>query len=92
MIEAPALKAGEKVLEIALATSYAAAVLSRTAKEVFTIELVGPNLAEKAAVNLSNAGYTQCSRAPRRRNQRDRRRKRRYAAILVSAARPCKKS
>ena len=54
MIEALALKGGEKVLEIGAGSGYAAAVLSHIANEVFTIERVG-QLAEKAAKNLRSA-------------------------------------
>ena len=55
MIEALALRGGEKVLEIGAGSGYAAAVLAEIASEVFTIERIGP-LAEQAAVNLANAG------------------------------------
>ena len=41
MIEALALRGGEKVLEIGAASGYAAAVLSEIAREVFTIERIG---------------------------------------------------
>jgi protein-L-isoaspartate(D-aspartate) O-methyltransferase len=55
MIEALALRGGEKVLEIGAGSGYAAAVLARIAKEVFTIERIG-QLAERAAANLADAG------------------------------------
>lgn len=55
MIEALALRGGEKVLEIGAGSGYAAAVLSEIAGEVFTIERIGP-LAERAAANLAEAG------------------------------------
>ncbi|MEQ1577522.1 MAG: protein-L-isoaspartate(D-aspartate) O-methyltransferase [Hyphomicrobium sp.] len=54
MIEALALRGGEKVLEIGAGSGYAAAVLSEIAREVFTIERIG-QLAETAADNLSKA-------------------------------------
>ena len=56
MIEALALRGGEKVLEIGAGSGYAAAVLSQIAGEVFTIERVG-ELARRAALNLQKAGY-----------------------------------
>ncbi|MDA0961349.1 MAG: protein-L-isoaspartate(D-aspartate) O-methyltransferase, partial [Proteobacteria bacterium] len=55
MIEALALKGGEKVLEIGAGSGYAAAVLSRIAGEVFAIERHGV-LAAKAAAALQDAG------------------------------------
>ena len=55
MIEALALRGGEKVLEIGAGSGYAAAVLSEIASEVFTIERIG-QLAERAAANLAKAG------------------------------------
>lgn len=54
MIEALALRGGEKVLEIGAGSGYAAAVLAEIAGEVFTIERIG-QLAEKAAANLATA-------------------------------------
>ncbi len=56
MIEALALKGGEKVLEIGAGSGYAAAVLAEIAGEVYTIERIG-QLAEKAASHLIDAGY-----------------------------------
>lgn len=56
MIEALALEGGETVLEIGAGSGYAAAVLSRIAAEVYTVERLGP-LAEKAAVVLADQGY-----------------------------------
>jgi protein-L-isoaspartate(D-aspartate) O-methyltransferase len=56
MIEALALRGGEKVLEIGAGSGYAAAVLAEVSAEVFTIERIG-RLAETAAENLGNAGY-----------------------------------
>ena len=55
MVEALALRGGEKVLEIGAGSGYAAAVLAEIAGEVFTIERVG-QLAEQATANLANAG------------------------------------
>ena len=55
MIEALALRGGEKVLEIGAGSGYAAAVVAEIAREVFTIERIG-QLAEKAAANLAQAG------------------------------------
>jgi protein-L-isoaspartate(D-aspartate) O-methyltransferase len=55
MVEALALRGGEKVLEIGAGSGYAAAVLSEIAREVFTIERIG-RLAETAAANLAAAG------------------------------------
>ena len=55
MLEALALKGGEKVLEVGAGSGYAAAVLSKIAVEVFTIERKG-QLAEMAATNLAAAG------------------------------------
>lgn len=56
MIEALALKGGEKVLEIGAGSGYAAAVMAEIAGQVFTIERIG-QLAEIAARNLADAGY-----------------------------------
>jgi protein-L-isoaspartate(D-aspartate) O-methyltransferase len=56
MIEALALKGGEKVLEIGAGSGYAAAVLAEIAGEVFAIERI-PELAEAAATRLREAGY-----------------------------------
>jgi protein-L-isoaspartate(D-aspartate) O-methyltransferase len=56
MIEALALKGGEKVLEIGAGSGYAAAVLAEIAREVFTIERI-EKLAENASTNLMNEGY-----------------------------------
>ncbi len=55
MIEALALRGGEKVLEIGAGSGYAAAVLAEIGREVFTIERIG-QLAERAARNLEAAG------------------------------------
>ena len=56
MVEALALKGGEKVLEIGAGSGYAAAVLAEIAGEVYTVERVG-QLAEKAAAALADQGY-----------------------------------
>ena len=55
MIEALALKGGEKVLEIG--SGYAAAVLAEIAGEVYAIERHG-TLAARASAALQGAGYT----------------------------------
>jgi len=56
MTDALALKGGEKVLEIGTGSGYAAAVLSRIAGNVYTVERIG-QLAEKAAATLAELGY-----------------------------------
>jgi protein-L-isoaspartate(D-aspartate) O-methyltransferase len=56
MIEALELEGGERVLEIGAGSGYAAAVLAEIASEVYAIERIG-QLAEKAAINLQDAGY-----------------------------------
>lgn len=56
MIEALALRGGEKVLEIGTGSGYAAAVIAEITGSVFTIERIG-RLVEIAAVNLKKAGY-----------------------------------
>jgi protein-L-isoaspartate(D-aspartate) O-methyltransferase len=56
MTEALALHGGEKVLEIGAGSGYAAAVLSKIASEVYTVERIG-QLAEKAASTLADLGY-----------------------------------
>ncbi len=56
MIEALALRGGEKVLEIGAGSGYAAAVLAQIVGEVYTIERIG-QLAEKAASHLVDEGY-----------------------------------
>jgi protein-L-isoaspartate(D-aspartate) O-methyltransferase len=55
MAEALELKGGERVLEIGTGSGYAAAVLGKLAREVFTIERHG-ELAEEAARCLAEAG------------------------------------
>ena len=56
MIEALNLKGGEAVLEIGTGSGYAAAVLSRIASRVYTVERIA-QLAEKAATLLSDLHY-----------------------------------
>lgn len=56
MVEALALRGGEKVMEVGAGSGYAAAVLAEIAGEVFTIERIG-QLAERAAAALADAGY-----------------------------------
>jgi protein-L-isoaspartate(D-aspartate) O-methyltransferase len=55
MLEALALQGGEKVLEVGAGSGYAAAVLSKIAGEVFTIERIA-QLAQLAATNLTDSG------------------------------------
>jgi len=50
------LKRGDKVLEIGTGTGYHAAVLSRIAREVYSIEIVEP-VANQASKRLSVLGY-----------------------------------
>ncbi len=56
MTEALGLAGGERVLEIGTGSGYAAAVLSRIARDVYTVERIG-QLAEKAAAVLARLGY-----------------------------------
>jgi protein-L-isoaspartate(D-aspartate) O-methyltransferase len=56
MTESLRLKGGEKVLEIGTGSGYQAAVLSKIARSVFTMEIVEP-LALKAASLLKKEGY-----------------------------------
>jgi protein-L-isoaspartate(D-aspartate) O-methyltransferase len=56
MAEALALGPDDRVLEVGCGTGYAAAVMSRIAAEVFTIE-IRPRLAETAAARLAALGY-----------------------------------
>ncbi|HUK03163.1 MAG TPA: protein-L-isoaspartate(D-aspartate) O-methyltransferase [Steroidobacteraceae bacterium] len=55
MVEALALKGGEKVLEIGTGSGYAAAVLAQIAAEVYTVERIG-QLAQKSAATLAELG------------------------------------
>ena len=56
MTEALALRGGEKVLEIGAGSGYAAAILSETASEVYTIERI-EELAKSAASTLADLNY-----------------------------------
>jgi protein-L-isoaspartate(D-aspartate) O-methyltransferase len=56
MIEALQLQGDERVLEIGTGSGYAAAVLSRCAAEVFTVERI-PSLEENARSLLKELGY-----------------------------------
>ncbi len=56
MTEALGLKGGETVLEIGTGSGYAAAVLSRIAKDVYTVERIG-QLAERSAAALAELGF-----------------------------------
>ena len=56
MTDALALEGGEKVLEIGTGSGYAAAVISRIARSVYTVERIG-QLAEKAAAALADLHY-----------------------------------
>ncbi len=57
MTEALKLKGTEKVLEIGTGSGYQAAVLSRLAKKVYSIEIVQP-LCRSARARLARLGYT----------------------------------
>ena len=57
MTEMLELKGGEKVLEIGTGSGYQAAVLSRIAGEVYTIERI-PELMEQARQRFADLGYT----------------------------------
>jgi protein-L-isoaspartate(D-aspartate) O-methyltransferase len=57
MTELADLTAGEKVLEIGTGSGYQSAVLSRLAKEVYSIEIV-PDLARESAERLRELGYS----------------------------------
>lgn len=54
--EALQLQGNERVLEVGTGSGYAAAVLSRLAKEVYTVERI-PELAAQAGATLSRLGY-----------------------------------
>jgi protein-L-isoaspartate(D-aspartate) O-methyltransferase len=56
-IEALELEGGERVLEVGTGSGYAAAVLSRIAKDVYTMERL-PSLAATATERLEWLGYT----------------------------------
>lgn len=57
MTQALGVTAAHRVLEIGTGSGYQAAVLSRLAKQVFSIEIV-PELAARASSALKGAGYT----------------------------------
>ena len=57
MVQSLALTGTERVLEVGTGSGYQAAILSRLAQEVHTIELIGP-LAKRAAHALAVAGVT----------------------------------
>lgn len=86
MIEALALKGGEKVLEIGAGSGYAAAVLAEIAAQVFTIERI-EELADAAAANLAEAGYENVTVGHRDGTQ-GWAEEAPYDAILVSAGAP----
>lgn len=56
MIEALRLEGGDKILEIGTGSGYVAALLSKIAAEVFTVERIEP-LATAAAKRLKDLGY-----------------------------------
>ena len=56
MIEASAIGAGDRVLEVGAGSGYAAAVLSRMAREIFAVERHRP-LAEAARARLMRLGH-----------------------------------
>lgn len=56
MIEAAALRPGERALEIGTGSGYAAAVMAEIAAQVFTIERLA-GLADKARQSLTELGY-----------------------------------
>ena len=56
MTEALGLEGGERVLEIGTGSGYAAAILSKIAKDVYTVERIA-QLAEKSASTLARLGY-----------------------------------
>jgi len=55
-VEALALHGGERVLEVGTGSGYAAAILSRIAGEVHTVERI-PSLAQSAGERLERLGY-----------------------------------
>jgi protein-L-isoaspartate(D-aspartate) O-methyltransferase len=57
MTELLELNGSEKVLEIGTGSGYQAAILSKLAAQVYTIEII-PDLAEEARVRLAQMGYT----------------------------------
>jgi protein-L-isoaspartate(D-aspartate) O-methyltransferase len=57
MTELARVRSDDKVLEVGTGSGYQAAVLSRLARHVYTIEIL-PELAESARVRLERLGYT----------------------------------
>ena len=55
-VEALGLRGGERVLEVGTGSGYAAAILSRIAKEVYTIERIA-TLSDAARERLARLGY-----------------------------------
>lgn len=58
MIQALHLQGEERVLDVGTGSGYSAAILSRLAREVHTVERI-PELAERAERTLRNLGYDQ---------------------------------
>lgn len=56
MTQCLALKGGEKILEIGTGSGYQASILSRVAKEVYSVERF-PELASEAETRIKNLGY-----------------------------------
>jgi protein-L-isoaspartate(D-aspartate) O-methyltransferase len=56
MIDALNLKSADRVLEIGTGSGYAAAILSKVAREVYTVERIS-SLARYARLNLEKLGY-----------------------------------
>ncbi len=56
-LEALGLQPGDRVLEVGTGSGYAAAILSRVVREVYTIERV-PSLADSARRRLARLGFT----------------------------------
>ena len=69
MAEALEIRPGDKVLEIGAGSGYAAAVLSRLAREVWTVER-HPSLAREARERMAAARVPERLRPPRRRHSR----------------------
>ena len=60
MTQCLGLRGGERMLEIGTGSGYQSAILSRIAKEVFSIERM-PELAAGARKRLASLGYSNCS-------------------------------
>jgi protein-L-isoaspartate(D-aspartate) O-methyltransferase len=86
MTQALELKGGEKVLEVGTGSGYQAAILSRLARRVITIERV-PSLAERSKKVLSAMGYQNVEVHPAE-STLGWRRDAPYDAIIVTAAAP----